>query len=128
MRAAGARASRPFSAHRVLRPFLEAYRVVADALLRRDPAQPVEEEPFLREALALGKQYELQRRIQSGSRSRRCCSRPRSSWRGTAGSATRARPTSPSAGARSPHEMREVIRRVDGVQALVRARQAGVQI
>ncbi len=29
---------KPFSAHRVLRPFLEAYRVVGDALERRDPA------------------------------------------------------------------------------------------
>ena len=34
---------RPFSAHRVLRPFLEAYRVVADALARHDAATPVDE-------------------------------------------------------------------------------------
>ena len=30
---------RPFSAHRVLRPFLEAYRVVSDALERQDPGR-----------------------------------------------------------------------------------------
>jgi glycerol-3-phosphate O-acyltransferase len=54
---------KPFNAHRVLRPFLEAYRVVADALERQDPAQPIEEADFLNTCLALGKQYRLQRRI-----------------------------------------------------------------
>ncbi len=54
---------KPFSAHRVLRPFLEAYRIVGDALERHDPAQPVEESSFLTTCLALGKQYRLQRRI-----------------------------------------------------------------
>jgi glycerol-3-phosphate O-acyltransferase len=54
---------KPFSAHRVLRPFFEAYRVVGDALERHDPAQPVEEVSFLNTCLALGKQYRLQQRI-----------------------------------------------------------------
>ena len=54
---------KPFSAHRVLRPFLEAYRVVGDALERHDAAVPVEETMFLSTCLALGKQYRLQRRI-----------------------------------------------------------------
>ena len=54
---------KPFNAHRVLRPFLEAYRVVSDALERHDPAQPIEESTFLTTCLALGKQYRLQRRI-----------------------------------------------------------------
>jgi len=39
---------RPFSAHRVLRPFLEAYRVVVDALERRSPEAAFSEEEFLR--------------------------------------------------------------------------------
>src|SRR5439155_23737774 len=56
---------RPFSAHRVLRPFLEAYRVVADALGRLDPAAPFDEDALLRACLALGQQYVLQRRIVS---------------------------------------------------------------
>ena len=54
---------KPFSAHRTLRPFLEAYRVVGDALERHDPAEPVDEAAFLATCLALGKQYRLQRRI-----------------------------------------------------------------
>jgi len=61
------RRSRPFNAHRVLRPFLEAYRVVADRLTRLDPAQPVEEGPFLDACLGLGRQYHLQRRVHSTS-------------------------------------------------------------
>ncbi len=56
---------RPFSAHRVLRPFLEAYRVVADALLRHDPMQPLDENAFLASCLPLARQYVLQRRIRS---------------------------------------------------------------
>lgn len=55
---------RPFSAHRVLRPFLEAYRVVADALERQDTVHPIREPEFLATCMALGKQYRLQRRIQ----------------------------------------------------------------
>jgi glycerol-3-phosphate O-acyltransferase len=59
------RSFRPFFAHRILRPFLEAYWVAADLLQRWDPARRVEEKRFLGEALALGKQYRLQRRIHS---------------------------------------------------------------
>ncbi|MGH7790492.1 MAG: 1-acyl-sn-glycerol-3-phosphate acyltransferase, partial [Candidatus Binatia bacterium] len=54
---------KPFNAHRVLRPFLEAYRLVSDALERQPGAQAIEETAFLATCLALGKQYLLQRRI-----------------------------------------------------------------
>jgi glycerol-3-phosphate O-acyltransferase len=57
------RRCKPFSAHRILRPFLEAYRVVGDALERADPGRPVDETKFLATCLALGTQYRLQRRI-----------------------------------------------------------------
>ncbi len=56
---------RPLSAHRVLRPFLEAYRVVGDALARTAPATTVTEPAFIATCLGLGKQYTLQRRIHS---------------------------------------------------------------
>jgi glycerol-3-phosphate O-acyltransferase len=59
------RSFRPFSAHRVLRPFLEAYRVVGDMLEREDPAAELDEGAFLRRCLGLGQQYYLQRRIRS---------------------------------------------------------------
>ena len=118
----------PLSAHRVLRPFLEAYRVLADALVARDPAATLEEERFLRDCLALARQYALQRRIErqeSVSKVLFASALKLARNRGLCDPAT------PELAARRrafAHELREVIRRVDGVQALVRARQAGVQI
>jgi glycerol-3-phosphate O-acyltransferase len=52
-------------AHRVLRPFLEAYLVVADRLAERAPGQPVEERDLLAECTGVGRQYGLQRRLHS---------------------------------------------------------------
>jgi glycerol-3-phosphate O-acyltransferase len=59
------RSFRPYSAHRVLQPFLEAYRVVGDTLESVDPAAPIDRGAFLRACMALGQQYQLQRRIRS---------------------------------------------------------------
>jgi glycerol-3-phosphate O-acyltransferase len=58
---------RPYNAHRVLRPYLDAYRIVADHL-ERQGAQPVTEEGrFVSECMGLGQQYQLQRRIRSAA-------------------------------------------------------------
>ena len=59
------RSFRPFNAHRVLRPFLHAYLVVADALMREKPDAPFDQNAFLGRCMGLGKQYLLQRRIRS---------------------------------------------------------------
>src|SRR5262249_39555648 len=58
--------SRPFNAHRVLRPFLEAYRVVADRLAATPRDTVIDERGFLDACIGLGRQYHLQRRIHSG--------------------------------------------------------------
>jgi glycerol-3-phosphate O-acyltransferase len=59
-------AGAPFHlAHRVLRPFLEAYLVVADCLAARDPAEELDRSAFIRDCIGLGRQYELQRRLDS---------------------------------------------------------------
>jgi glycerol-3-phosphate O-acyltransferase len=58
---------RPFSAHRVLRPFIEAYQIVGDHLERREPAQLFDEASFVSECLGLGRQYHLQRRVHSAA-------------------------------------------------------------
>jgi glycerol-3-phosphate O-acyltransferase len=58
---------RPFSSHRILRPFLEAYQVVSDSLTRLDASETFDEKAFLKDCLALGHQYHLQRRIHSGA-------------------------------------------------------------
>jgi glycerol-3-phosphate O-acyltransferase len=56
---------RPFNAHRVVRPFLAAYQVVGDVLAATDPSKPIELDGFFGRCMALGKQYQLQRRIRS---------------------------------------------------------------
>ncbi len=118
---------KPLSAHRILRPFLEAYRVLGDTLARRDAGATVEEEPVLRECLALGRQYVLQRRMRQESISKVVFA---SALR-LAHNRGLCEPGTPELAARRrafAHELRELIRRVEGVQALVRARQAGLQI
>jgi glycerol-3-phosphate O-acyltransferase len=52
-------------AHRVLRPFLEAYLVVADCLAGRDPEEELDKVAFVRRCIGLGRQYQLQRRLNS---------------------------------------------------------------
>jgi glycerol-3-phosphate O-acyltransferase len=54
---------RPFNSHRVLRPFLEAYRVAGDQLARLPAGAKVDEARFVASCLALGRQYLLQRRV-----------------------------------------------------------------
>ena len=54
---------RPFRSPAVLRPFLEAYRVVGDILARRADDARIDLDDLVTEALALGKQYLLRRRI-----------------------------------------------------------------
>ena len=51
-------------AHLVLRPFLDAYHIVADRLAAYED-ESFDEEAFLTECLEVGKQWELQRRIAS---------------------------------------------------------------
>lgn len=51
-------------AHLVLRPFLDAYHIVADRLAAYDD-ESFDEDAFLAECLEVGKQWELQRRIAS---------------------------------------------------------------
>jgi glycerol-3-phosphate O-acyltransferase len=51
-------------AHLVLRPFLDAYHIVADRLAALED-ESLDEETFLNDCLEVGKQWELQRRIAS---------------------------------------------------------------
>jgi glycerol-3-phosphate O-acyltransferase len=49
----------------VLRPFLEAYLVVADCLAAMNPGHRLHEQAFMRECLGVGRQWLLQRRLTS---------------------------------------------------------------
>jgi glycerol-3-phosphate O-acyltransferase len=116
---------RPFSAHRVLRPFLESYRVIADALARRDPAKPFDEPACITQCLALAQQYQLQRRVHSGesvskvlfvtairlARNRRLVDPG---------------PDVAERRQRFAAEIRDALRRIDAISALAQARRAGL--
>jgi glycerol-3-phosphate O-acyltransferase len=116
---------RPFSAHRVLRPFLESYRVVADALARRDPAAAFDEPAFVASCLALAQQYQLQRRVHSGESVSKVLF-------ATAIRLARNRrlvdpgPDVAERRQRFAEEIRDALRRVDAISALAQARRAGL--
>ncbi|MGZ8785353.1 MAG: hypothetical protein ACXW1Y_07310, partial [Acidimicrobiia bacterium] len=57
------RGFRLLTARWVLRPFLEAYQVVADSLSAHSPYVEVDRRRFIAGCLGLGKQYRLQRKI-----------------------------------------------------------------
>jgi glycerol-3-phosphate O-acyltransferase len=116
---------RPFMAHRVLRPFFEAYRVVSDELEQADPAAAFDESQFLKRCLARGKQYQLQRRIRSAESvsnvlfsTALALARNRGLF--DAESDVSARRSAFAA------ELRDVIRRIDAIAALAASRRAGL--
>jgi glycerol-3-phosphate O-acyltransferase len=117
---------RPFTSHRVLRPFLEAYRVVADALAQKAPDGKFDEKAFLAQCLARGKQYRLQRRIRSTESVAKALFE-------TALRVARNRnlvdTNAPDVAARRrafADELRDAIRRVDAIGTLAASRLAGL--
>jgi glycerol-3-phosphate O-acyltransferase len=119
---------RPFMAHRVLRPFLESYRVVADALLRLDAVVTFDEDAFLTDCLGLGKQYRLQHRIQSAASISKVIfqtalklARHRGLLEAGAGPKELA-----AARAAFANEIESALRHVDAVVALAASRRAGL--
>jgi glycerol-3-phosphate O-acyltransferase len=54
-----------YLAHRIVRPYFEAYLVVAERLAARDPRAPIEERAFLRECLGAARQHRMQQRLHS---------------------------------------------------------------
>ncbi|TMA36677.1 MAG: hypothetical protein E6J79_12800 [Deltaproteobacteria bacterium] len=117
---------RPFSAHRVLRPFVEAYRVVADALERRPADTALEEEAFLRACIALGQQYVLQRRILSPESVSQVLFATALRLARNRGLVDPGAPDLVERRRAFAEELRQVTRRVDAVDALVAARHAGL--
>jgi len=117
---------RPFSAHRVLRPFLDAYRLLGDLLEHADPADELDQGRFVSRCLGLGRQYLLQRRIRSAASASQ--ELIRSAWRlaesrglvgaGGDGLAERRKAFAT--------EIREGLRRVERIEALAVGRRSGL--
>jgi glycerol-3-phosphate O-acyltransferase len=55
----------PLVSHLALRPFLDAYRVVAERLAARDPDEEIDERVLVAECIRVGEQWALQRTLAS---------------------------------------------------------------
>jgi len=117
---------RPFSAHRVLLPFLEAYQVVGDALAREATDAPVEPAAFLRRCLALGRQYQLQRRIRSAESVSRALFETGLKLAQNRGLLEPGGPELVARRAAFAEEIRRALRRAEAIDALAASRRAGL--
>jgi len=120
------RAFRPFSAHRVLRPFLEAYRLVGDHLEPRDVAAPVDEAAFVGECTGLGRQYHLQQRIRSTASVSQVLIRTALRLAKNRGLLDAATPDLAARRRAFAEEIRSAIRRVDAIETLAASRRVGL--
>jgi glycerol-3-phosphate O-acyltransferase len=117
---------RPLTSYLVLRPFVEAYRVVGDLILSYGNAQPPAEPELLRRCLGLGKQYHLQKRIRSGESLSNVFF---GNGLRLAANRSLVQSDAPDIEARRvafAAELRETIRRMDAVEALAAGRRTGL--
>jgi glycerol-3-phosphate O-acyltransferase len=117
---------RPFNAHRVLRPFLDAYRLVGDQLERQDPAEPIDEARFVSACCALGRQYHLQQRIRSTASISQVIVRTALDLAKNRELLDPALPGLPERRHEFASEIRAAIRGLDAIEALAASRRAGV--
>jgi glycerol-3-phosphate O-acyltransferase len=117
---------RPFYAHRVLRPFLEAYRIVAEQLEHQDPSAEVDEGRFLAACAGLGRQYRLQRRIRSSASISQVLFRSALRLVDNRGLLHSSEPELAAWRAVFAQEVRGALRRVDAIEALQASRRAGL--
>jgi glycerol-3-phosphate O-acyltransferase len=118
--------SRPFSAHRVLRPFLEAYRVVADRLAQTPPSTVIDERGFLDACIGMGRQYHLQRRIHSGESVSRVLFETALKIADNRGLVHSTDPDIAQGRSVFADQIRTSLRRIDAVEALAASRRAGL--
>jgi glycerol-3-phosphate O-acyltransferase len=117
---------RPYSAHRVLRPFLEAYRIVADHLERLEPDAVIDTNRFLAACMGIGKQYHLQRRIRSTASISQVLLRTGLRIADNRGLLAPGQPDLASWRSAFAAEIRADIRRTDAIDALAASRRAGL--
>jgi len=120
------RGFRPFSAHRILRPFLEAYRIVADRLERADPAEAIDHTQLVRDCIGLGQQYHLQRRIRSTASVSQVLFQTALKLADNRGLVRSSEPDLASWRKVFADEIRVALRRIDAIDALAASRRAGL--
>jgi len=117
---------RPFNAHRVLRPFLESYRIVADHLERLDPGEEPDTSRIVSACSGLGEQYLLQRRIRSAASVSQVLFKTALRLADNRGLLRSTEPDLPVWRAVFAEEVRTAIRRTDAIDALAASRRAGL--
>jgi glycerol-3-phosphate O-acyltransferase len=121
-----ARRIRPFNAHRVLRPFLDAYRLLGDHLERCDPDETFDAGRCVDACMALGRQYHLQRRIGSTASVSQVLVRSAQRLAENRGLLTSGDPDLAARRRAFAQEIRDALRRVDAIEALAATRRAGL--
>jgi glycerol-3-phosphate O-acyltransferase len=117
---------KPFNAHRILRPFLEAYSVVADALVPEAAGAKVDEKALLSRCLSRGRQYLLQRRIRSTESVSKVLFETSLKLARNRGLLDPAVADVAERRRRFAEEIRDVLRRIDAIGALAASRIAGL--
>jgi glycerol-3-phosphate O-acyltransferase len=120
------RSFRPFNAHRVMRPFLEAYRVVADLLARQDSSAPLDRARFLAACMGVGRQYRLQGRLHSTASISRVLFETALRLAENRGLLEPNRPELARWRTALAEEIRDWLRRIDAIDALAASRRAGL--
>jgi glycerol-3-phosphate O-acyltransferase len=116
----------PFTGYLILRPFLEAYRVVADALVAFEFEGELPEEDFISHCLALGRQYDLQRRIRSAESVSKVFFATALRLARNRGVVDNAGPDVHALRRGFADELARVVRRLDAIDALAAGRRAGL--
>ena len=121
------RRTKPFFSHRILRPFLESYRVAADQLSTLGPAESFDEKRFLADCLGLAHQYELQKRIHGADSISKILFQSAVKLAANRGLLEPGGDEVTKARRAFAEELRDVVRRVDIIVALAAGRRAGFQ-
>ncbi len=120
------RSFRPFTSHRVLRPFLDAYRITTDQLERWDPALEVDQGSFVDAAMGLGKQYHLQGTIHSAASVSQLLIRTALRLAENRGLLKLGAPDLVEQRRELASEVRATLRRIDAIDALAASRRSGL--
>ncbi len=109
-------------------PFLEAYRVVADSLVAWEPGRDVDDAIFLDGCLALGRQYVLQHRIRSEESVSMTLFETALKLAANRGLVNGDDADLVKRRRAFAVQLRDVLRRVDAIEAMATARRAGIVV
>ena len=110
----------------MLRPFLEAYRVVADRLAQTPAGTVIDKTGFLDACLGLGRQYHLQRRIHSAESVSKVLFESALKLADNRGLVDSSEPELEKWRHVFAEQIRATLRRIDAVEALAASRRAGL--